>query len=202
MSAGARTAPRVERKGPRRRAEIVGVAKERLIQRGLDGLVLRDIASELGITHGNLQYYFATKNDLVKAIFDEEVEAYTTALRGAMESDSTPADLISEIVDSNLRVLGQPETRLWRILFGMADQEPYLAEILRQENETFESVLEAQLKIVAPDAPEERVRAAARIMRLVADGIGIEFIYTEPDGPSAKWRAEDVKRVLRMMLSV
>ena len=204
MSTSSGTAPRRRQatKGLQRRAQIIAAAKERLIERGVEGLVLRDISSELGITHGNLQYYFPTKNDLIKAIFDEEVEEYTTALLESMEASSDPSDIISNIVDSNMAVLARRETRLWRILFGMADQEPYLAEVLKQENERFEAVLESDLEVVAPHLAEERLRAIARIMRLLSDGIGVEFIYTDPDGPSAKALAEDLKRTLRQLLSL
>lgn len=201
MSTSSSTAPpRQAGKGLQRRAEIIEAARERLIERG--ALVLRDIANELGITHGNLQYYFPTKNELIKAIFDEEVERFTSAMHESMQSSSDASDTISRIVDSNMAVLARRETRLWRILFGMADQEPYLAQVLKQENERFESVLESELKVVAPHLDDERLRSVARIIRLISDGIGIEFIYTDATGPSVKTLAEDVKRTLRQMLSI
>jgi len=186
----------------RRRAEIIEAARERLIKEGLEGLVLRDISSQLGITHGNLQYYFPTKNELIKAIFDEEVDRYTSAMQESMGASPDPSDVISAIVDSNIEVLARRETRLWRILFGMADQEPYLAEVLKQENELFESVLASNLKVVAPDLSDERLRGVAKIIRLICDGIGIEFIYADPAGSATKATAEDIKRMIRQLLSI
>ena len=65
---------KVESKGQIRRRQIIDMSKQVLISAGYNGLVLRDIAERIGITHGNLQYYFSTKNDLLMAIFDEEIE--------------------------------------------------------------------------------------------------------------------------------
>ena len=203
MAATSGTAPRRQGdKGLQRRAEIVDVAKQRLIARGLEGFVLRDIASELGITHGNLQYYFPTKNELLKAIFDDEVEQFTSAVRESMESSSDPTDVISKIVDSNIAILARKETRLWRILYTVADQDAYLAEVLKQENELFESVLKHELETVAAHLSDERQRAVAKIVRLIIDGIGLEFVYVDPASPSAKRLAEDVKRSIRQLLSL
>ena len=58
------------KKGDARRQQILDTAKALLLDGGPDRLALRDIAERLGITHGNLQYYFRTKQDLLVAIFD------------------------------------------------------------------------------------------------------------------------------------
>lgn len=189
-------------KGLQRRAEIIEAAKRRLIDKGTQGLVLRDISAELGITHGNLQYYFATKNELIRAIFDEEVQEFTSALHESLNSSTDASDVVSEIVDSNLEVLGRPETRLWRILWSMADQDPDLAEVLKQENDLFEATLRARLESVAPHLSEERLRAVAKVTRLIIDGVGVEFIFVEPGSDAAKALAEPIKRTIRQMLSL
>jgi AcrR family transcriptional regulator len=203
MPASSTAAPRQRGgKGLQRRAEIIEAARQRLIEKGTEGLVLRDISSELGITHGNLQYYFATKNDLLKAIFDEEVQEYTSALNESMASSSDASDIVSEIVDSNLEVLGRPETRIWRILWSMADQDADLAEILKQENEFFEATLRAKLEVVAPHLSKERLDTIAKLTRFIMDGIGVHFIFTDPQSPAAKALAEPVKRTIRQLLSL
>jgi len=203
MAGNSGAAPRRKgEKGLQRRAKIIETAKQRLIAYGLDGFVLRDIANELGITHGNLQYYFPTKNELLKAIFDEEVEQFTSAVRESMEPASSPTDVISKIVDANIAILARDETRLWRILYTVADQDPYLAQVLQQENELFERVLKDELQAVAGHLSHERQRAVAKIVRLIIDGIGLEFVYVDPASPAAEKLAEDVKRSIRQLLSL
>ena len=42
-------------KGQKRRQQIIDAAKQALIEGGANSLVLRDVADQIGITHGNLQ---------------------------------------------------------------------------------------------------------------------------------------------------
>ena len=60
------------RKGDAKRQQILDTAKRILLDGGPEALVLRDVAERLDITHGNLQYYFRTKQELIVAIFDRE----------------------------------------------------------------------------------------------------------------------------------
>ncbi len=68
-------------KGERRRAEILAAARDVLIRRGYDFLVMRDIAARANMTLGNLQYYFPTRESLVEAIVREEAQTDLQDLR-------------------------------------------------------------------------------------------------------------------------
>jgi AcrR family transcriptional regulator len=106
----------LRRKGQQRRREILDAAKAVLIERGVDNLALRDLGEQLGITHGNLQYYFPTKHALLVAIFDEELAKYTEGIHAAVRSTSTRRGRLAAIVDSAVVELKRPETALWRML--------------------------------------------------------------------------------------
>ncbi|HBM87140.1 MAG TPA: hypothetical protein DD437_01220, partial [Rhodobiaceae bacterium] len=51
-------------KGQKRRAEIISLGRNLLIEEGYDAFVLRTIAAQAEITLGNLQYYFPVREDL------------------------------------------------------------------------------------------------------------------------------------------
>ena len=85
------------KKGRERKRQILSAARTRLIKSGIDGLVLREIADDLGITHGNLQYYFQTKGELLKAIYDEEVLKYTDSMQEAIRNTSSKQGRLSAI---------------------------------------------------------------------------------------------------------
>ena len=55
-------------KGLQRREEILAVARKRLIEEGYNHFVLREIAAQCGMTIGNLQYYFRTREMLLEAV--------------------------------------------------------------------------------------------------------------------------------------
>lgn len=53
------------------RQEILHTAKALFNERGFNEVSTRDIADALGISKGNLTYYFAKKEDIVEAILDQ-----------------------------------------------------------------------------------------------------------------------------------
>lgn len=201
------TAPAAEKvparkKGRERRQQILEVARRKLLDSGIEGLVLRDVAEDLGITHGNLQYYFKTKSDLIEAIFDEEVSKFTEIMPSAAEGASTRSGRISALVDSSIDLLPGEDTKLWQMLFGMAPQNPELAKLLERENERYEVALAAQLEWIIPEATAARRMHVAKVIRVIVDGLGVTAIYEKPDGPSARALRSEIKVLIEHMLEM
>jgi AcrR family transcriptional regulator len=190
----------VRAKGRERRRQIVEAAKRRLLAAGIEGLVLRDIAEQLGITHGNIQYYFPTKGSLLEAIFDEEIIKYTDTIRNALNATSTQQGRLAAFLDSSINLLAIDDVRLWHILFGIAHQNPELANILKRENDRYESVLADELGYIFPSMPADRRRHASRMIRMLIDGLGITVIYERPDGPEMLALKGELKAMLNIML--
>jgi AcrR family transcriptional regulator len=189
-------------KGRERRRQIIEAAKRRLLSAGIEGLVLRDIAEDLGITHGNLQYYFGTKASLLEAIFDEEIVKYTDTMKIALGATSSQEGRLAAFLDSSVDLLSYEEVRLWHVLFGIAHQNPELAAILRRENERYEQTLADELGRLFPDMPLERRVHVARMIRMLIDGLGITVIYERPDSPEMLAMKGELKAMLNAMLRV
>jgi AcrR family transcriptional regulator len=187
-------------KGRERRRQIIEASRRRLLAAGIDGLVLRDIAEELGITHGNLQYYFGTKASLLEAIFDEEIVKYTDTMKSALGATSSQEGRLAAFLDSSVDLLSFDEVRLWHVLFGIAHQTPELAAILRRENERYELTLAEELGRLFPDMPQERRLHVARMIRMLIDGLGITVIYERPDSPEMLAMKGELKAMLNVML--
>ena len=190
------------KKGRERRRKILEAAKQKLISRGVDGLVLREIAEEMGITHGNLQYYFQTKDDLLKVIFDEEVRKFTDTLSLSIGSATTREGRISAMIDSSIALLESEETRLWLILFSVADRDPDLALILKRENDCYEEALGVELKKISPKLSNARRKHIAKIMRLMIDGLAIELIYADPKSPEILALKSEIKVVFNKLVEI
>lgn len=189
-------------KGRERRRQIVETAKQRLLAAGVEGLVLREIAEELGITHGNLQYYFATKSSLLGAIFDEEIVKYTDTMKNALSATSTRQGRLATFLDSSIDLLSIDEVRLWHILFGVAHQNPDLAAILKRENERYENTLRDALGEIFPEMHAERRSHVAQMIRMLIDGLGITVIYERPDSPRITALKSEIKVLLNTLLNL
>jgi len=184
------------KKGDAKRQQIVDAAKQVLLKSGPEGLVLRDIAEQLGITHGNLQYYFRTRHDLLMAIFDQEVAKYTDSMKDAVAATSSRRGRLSAIIDSGLKVLRLPETALWRIMMSMADHSPEMAAILKKENDLYEASVARELKHIAPKMAPQRRRHIAKIIHALLDGIGIQYVHEAPDSADMRALEFEVKAAI------
>jgi AcrR family transcriptional regulator len=187
-------------KGQKRRSQIVDVARQALIDDGPNHLVLRDVAEKVGITHGNLQYYFPTKNDLLMAIFDQELEKYTASMKEAVSATSTRRGRLDAIVDTGIAMLKTPDTTLWRTIIALADHSPELAGILKKENDLYEEVLTEELALISPALPLLRRRHIARIIHALLDGLAVQYIYEDADSPEMRALAGEMKVALFAIL--
>ena len=80
----------VTRKGAERIADIVKVGAEILLDEGFSSLTKRRIANRLGISHGNVSYYFPTRESLWHAVIDYELKEYYQRHHGTLIAD--PSD--------------------------------------------------------------------------------------------------------------
>ena len=177
----------INSKGIIRRREILEAAKKCLIDKGLNGLILRELGKELNITHGNVAYYFPTKNALIKAIFDEAVQKYTEGILSAVRKSSSLEDALSSLIEESFSVNEKKERVLWLILIGSASNNPDFSDILKRENSFYEVSLVKEIKLLAPHLDEARINYIAKILRTLLDGMAIELIYEKPS--STKWLA-------------
>src|SRR5438105_14677132 len=100
-----RTRPRAHGRREARRAEILRRAGAAFRERGFHGAAMRDIAAALGMTPGNLYYYFQSKDDL---LYFCQKQALTRLLAGARKilSDGLPPQIrLRELVQAHVLCL-------------------------------------------------------------------------------------------------
>lgn len=184
------------KKGDERRQQILDTAKKMLLENGPEDFALRNVADRLDITHGNLQYYFRTRHDLMVAIFDQEVAKYTDSMQTAVAATSTKRGRLAAIIDSGIEVLRSPETALWRMMMSMADHSEAMAAILKKENDLYEAVVIKELKLIAPELSVQRRRHIAKIIHAIIDGLGIQFVHEDPDSPAMRALVSEIKAAI------
>ena len=184
------------KKGDERRLQILGMAKQMLLDGGSSSFVLRDVAEHLDITHGNLQYYFRTKQDLLVAIFDEELAKYTDAMKNAVASTTTKRGRLAAIIDSGLQVLRSPETALWRTMISMADHSKEMAAILKKENDLYEAAVAKELKQIAPELSPQRRRHIAKIIHALLDGLAIQMGLEDPNSADIRALESEIRALI------
>lgn len=98
------------RKRERARREILEATRAVVLERGLAGFTLDDVADQLGLTKAALYYYFRSKDELAFALYLQEWSRAATVVHDAVEETQTGAEALEAIVKAYVaHYAGQPE---------------------------------------------------------------------------------------------
>jgi AcrR family transcriptional regulator len=166
------TAPR--RRHEHRCTELVAVARELLVEGGLDAFAMRAVAARAGMKLGNLQYYFASRDDLLEAVIRAEFERDLAAVD---EASAAPAD------DASLAQLTRQLVTNWASSSGVAfvtlTTLAYHSDRFRTLNreiyESFYQQLGSTIRRLNEHALGPEVARRARLMTAVLDGVALQL---------------------------
>ena len=97
-----------------------------LVTAGYANFSMRRVATEAGVSVGNLQYYFPTKDALTAALLDNVIEDYLLDF-DAMRSTGTPGEQFERIIRAVFEDLRSPDTtRFFPELWSLSNHEPQL----------------------------------------------------------------------------
>jgi AcrR family transcriptional regulator len=157
-------------KGAQRRASILDHAARILIERGHAALSVRSVATSAGISLGNLQYYFATRADLVAALLDrhltEALVRVHAPLAGPVDPDAALDLLLAEQCDRDVAVLF---VELW----AMAAHDPAVAGAVRAFYDRYVDAVAGVVASLAPALPAAVVAARARVFVGLLEGVSL-----------------------------
>lgn len=98
------------RKGLRRVTQILEAALETIAESGYESVTLERVAQRVGISKGNLQYYYPTKASLVLAAFAEQIERHKREWRAEFErSAASPLARLRRLIAFELAANRDPE---------------------------------------------------------------------------------------------
>jgi AcrR family transcriptional regulator len=114
-----------------RRGEIVDSAIRVLARTGVEGLTMRGLATELGVSTGTITHWFPTKDDVLRASLDEAAERVGRRVDVALEGVEDPRGILRAIADASIPEdeQGREEQRVWLELGARATRVAALAEL-------------------------------------------------------------------------
>ena len=93
-----------------KRSQIVKVATKHFAERGYGSTRMEDIAAELEMKAGSLYYYFDSKEAILAAIVEENVETAVVSLREIVESEGSVVARIRLAIEAHLLLFdAQPD---------------------------------------------------------------------------------------------
>lgn len=115
-----------------RRREIAQAVWAVIAERGIEGVTLRSVAAEAGVSVGRIQHYYASREELVRDSCRELLKAATQRFEAV--DDTTPVGKLRRLVLG--RIPTTPEfatgTSIWLAYEAKSVDDPVIAELVQR----------------------------------------------------------------------
>lgn len=179
------TSPVAIDQGPRgsfQRQEILLVTERMLAKRGFDGIRLRDVSSEAGVSIGMIQHYFVTRDDLVRETLEHasirRAENWTDSAAAAVDG---PAKVRALLLDA---VADRERCTIWIETCAAASRYEELRALTTRTTNVWRDALRQAIEAgvaeghFAPRAPVGRI---VDILVGLIDGMMMEVAIQNKD---------------------
>ena len=192
----------VRSKGQKTRQDILDTATEVLVSKGYDALVLREIATLVGIKLGNLQYYFPTREDLMVAVIEDYHANLNEEMEKLYNDQQTPKTKLLAMIDFYLAGWSAKEAFLYFLIIGLSVHSKKIRKAKIHIYQAFYERLENIIQTLAPGLTALQRRQKARLITTLLDGIHLQngFSPGEERDPSTAFLARDVKKQVLELL--
>lgn len=115
-----------------RRREIAQAVWAVIAERGIEGVTLRSVAAEAGVSVGRIQHYYASREELVRDSCRELLKAATQRFEAA--GDATPVERLRRLILGWIPTT--PEfaigTSIWLAYEAKSVDDPVIAELVQR----------------------------------------------------------------------
>jgi AcrR family transcriptional regulator len=193
-------------KGKAREAEIIAAAREVLANEGYEQFTLRNVAERVGMRISHLQYYFATKGDLVRALLAQVAAEYEQKNAEILaQVPDTPTARFMAWIDFLLQDCWDPRTRHFFIqLWGLAESEDASSgELLKEFYATDIDEIRRLLAELSPHLGDTLLTQRATIVAGIIEGMML-MVGSGPRGIEERREllAETRKHIFRIASEV
>lgn len=199
------TAPDITRgqrsKGELRLAEIVRAAREVFEEDGYATFSARRVAARVGITLGNLQYYFRTKEELLRVTLEsgmrETLERYAELINRQGENASSRYSALAERIFLDIY-----ETKLTSFLieaWAFGHRESYAAELMGDIYSQYLDAIAGLIKQLDRTFTKDECHVRAFALAALAGGM---MLFQREGGESEKDNAAFARAAKRYMRKI
>ena len=164
----------VTRKGAERIGEIVRVGTEIVLEEGFASLTKRRVATRLGIAHGNVGYYFPTRESLWRAVVDYELAEIQQKYPSGLKTD--PDDPQASFDEYLSVYMVSYEDREFGNFFAHLEAYAKInSAVAKLRDEMYEGFLQRMMERVRPiciGVDDEQIELRAMTVMALFEGLG------------------------------
>ena len=191
-----RTTEQTDKIREERRSQILDAALVVFAQKGLHDTRVSEIAAQAGVSQGTVYWYFKSKEDLFKAVFQDRVEAmFQPVFATAMDTSLSPANRLLGISRALLELAVANDEIVFVFIQTLATRE--VANIVTYDLTRYYSEL---MEIVTPlfaATGHPKPESAASLYTAVLDGMMVRHIV-DPDMVSPEQDTADISELFHL----
>jgi AcrR family transcriptional regulator len=164
----------ITRKGAERVAEIARAGAEILLEEGFSAVTKRKVATRLGIAHGNVGYYFPTRESLWRAVVDYEISEL---------NDKYPSDLKSNTNDPQSRfdeylsvyMVSYEDRKFGHFIAHLEAYAEINSAVAELRDDMYERILQRIIERIRPlcaGVDDEQIELRALTLMALFEGLG------------------------------
>lgn len=165
--------------------QILKAALALLVEQGSKALTLRQIAARSGMNVGNLNYYFRSKEDLIRELLNAVISSYQDSFDAIMhEAGASPEARLEKLVALILRdITTKKTTRFFPELWAMANHDPFVQDRMEDLYSQARVSLNELIAQINPELPEDERETLALFISGSMEGLTVFAGYEKPWRP-------------------
>lgn len=182
----------------RRRAQILAAAAAEFAEHGVAGSSTASICRRAGIGSGTLFHYFATKRDLVHAVFAADLPG-NQEVRAAALADPDPAAGLARLVSHLIAELADPlAPGLAAVLVLQVNEDPEFAAMISADDAATRAALTTLLGRLA-DAGHRLAFPPDRAAGWIQTVVDASYLSVGEDGFDAAAQTAELHAIVRWL---
>lgn len=167
-------------KGEQRINLILEAAELLLIDSGYHNFSMRKVATRAGISVGNLQYYFPSKDKLLESLLDKVIQNYLDTFE-RFRGQYAPKEQFVKIIKAVMKDIKTKHTTVFfPELWSMANHEKHISKIMDRMYGKYRSLVADIIRDINPKLSECQAQRLSIFMTASLEGHTIFIGYRKP----------------------
>jgi AcrR family transcriptional regulator len=169
-------------KGLARLLIILEAARNIFMEQGYTKLTMRKVATKANISIGNLNYYYRTKEDLLRDLLDYVINPYLEEFERARDNaGESPEKQLKAVLKFWIEDLATPETTVFfPECWALANHNPFVATLIDDMYRKAREVLNELIPQINPTLTQKESEQIALYMCATMEGLTIFAGHGKP----------------------
>jgi AcrR family transcriptional regulator len=167
-------------KGEKRIMLILEAAEQLLIDSGYHNFSMRKVATKAGVSVGNLQYYFPSKDKLLESLLDKVIQNYLDTFE-QFKGQYAPKELLIKIIKAVMKDIKNKHTTVFfPELWSMANHDKHISNIMDEMYGKYRAIVAEVIREINPNLSECQAQRLTIFMTASLEGHTIFIGYKKP----------------------